>query len=75
VNVLVVDPLTPSTIYAGMGSNGGGGVYKTTDGGLNWVGLNTGLINVNCRAGDGSNNSIDALRESQPEQLTGSRAV
>jgi hypothetical protein len=50
VNVLVVDPLTPGTIYAGMGSNGGGGVYKTTDGGLNWVGLNTGLTNVNCPA-------------------------
>ncbi|HBB89167.1 MAG TPA: hypothetical protein DC047_16295, partial [Blastocatellia bacterium] len=49
VNVLAVDPLTPSTIYAGMGSNGGG-VYKTTDGGVNWVGLNTGLTNVNCPA-------------------------
>ena len=50
VNVLVVDPLAPNTMYAGMGSNGGGGVYKTTDGGLNWIGLNTGVTNANCPA-------------------------
>jgi photosystem II stability/assembly factor-like uncharacterized protein len=50
VNVLAADPLTPTTIYAGMGSNGGGGVYKTTDGGNSWVGLNTGLTGINCPA-------------------------
>ena len=50
VNVLVIDPLTPTTIYAGMGLNSGSGVYKSTDGGINWVGLNTGLTVFNCPA-------------------------
>ncbi len=50
VNVLVVDPLAPNTIYAGTSLNGGTGIYKTTDGGNNWIALNTGLTNVNCSA-------------------------
>ena len=44
INSLVLDPQTPSTIYAG--TTGGVGVYKSTDGGDNWVALNTGLSNA-----------------------------
>jgi len=50
INVLAIDPLTPSTMYAGTSPNGGGGILKSTDGGNNWIGLNTGLTNVNCPA-------------------------
>jgi photosystem II stability/assembly factor-like uncharacterized protein len=38
--VLVVDPQTPSTVYA---ANFSGGVFKTTDGGAHWNATNTGL--------------------------------
>ena len=37
VRSLAIDPITPSTLYAGTD----GGVFKSTDGGENWV--NTGL--------------------------------
>jgi photosystem II stability/assembly factor-like uncharacterized protein len=44
VLALAIDPVT-SALYAGLGGywggSGGGGVYKSTDGGLNWI--NTGL--------------------------------
>jgi photosystem II stability/assembly factor-like uncharacterized protein len=46
VNVLAVDPLTPSTVYAGLGRPGGGtddGVFKTTDGGAHWVRRSSGI--------------------------------
>ncbi len=36
------DPLDSSTIYAG---TGGGGVFKSEDGGFTWVGVNRGLSN------------------------------
>lgn len=35
-----VDPAVPSTIYAGLD---GGGVYKSTDGGLNWKTASSGI--------------------------------
>lgn len=49
VNVLVVDPLSPNTIYAGTGFNNAG-VFKSTDGGSTWNALNTGVSNANCPA-------------------------
>jgi CSLREA domain-containing protein len=43
VTCLAIDPLSPSTLYAGTGS---GGVFKTTDGGRNWSPINNGLGNL-----------------------------
>ena len=34
ITAIVVDPINPNTIYVGTAH---GGVWKTTDGGLNWV--------------------------------------
>ena len=50
VHELVIDPTDPSTLYAGTdwvnpGSSVGDGVFKSTDGGDNWVAINTGLTN------------------------------
>lgn len=39
---LVVDPITPTTLYAGTYL---GGVFKSTNGGGNWNAVNTGLAN------------------------------
>ena len=43
INSLIVDPATPSTLYAGMGS--APSVYKSTDGGANWTPASNGLPN------------------------------
>jgi photosystem II stability/assembly factor-like uncharacterized protein len=40
VQALVIDPSTPSTLYAG---TYGDGVFKTIDGGGSWAASNTGL--------------------------------
>ena len=40
VEVLAVDPLTSSTLYAGTNA---GGAFKSTDAGANWTAVNTGL--------------------------------
>ena len=40
VNTLIVDPLRPDNIYAG---TEGEGIFKSTNGGLSWSSLNTGL--------------------------------
>ena len=40
VYALAIDPTTPSTLYAGTGSDG---VFKSTDGGGSWSAVNTGL--------------------------------
>ena len=47
-NVLI-DPLTPSTMYLGTNSQG---VYRSTDGGATWSAFNTGLPEtcINCMA-------------------------
>jgi uncharacterized repeat protein (TIGR01451 family) len=42
VNSLVVDPASPSTLYAGTFL---GGVFKSTDGGASWAASNDGLTN------------------------------
>ena len=41
---LAIDPVTPSTLYAG---TYGGGVFKSVDGGSSWSAINTGLSNTN----------------------------
>ena len=40
VRALAIDPVTPSTLYAG---TYGGGVFKSTNGGADWSAVNTGL--------------------------------
>ena len=46
INALAIDPVTPSTLYAGTE----GGVFKTTDGGANWSAVSTGLTHTNVLA-------------------------
>ena len=46
INALVVDPATPTTLYAGTG----GGVLKSINGGGNWSPVNTGLTNAGVTA-------------------------
>jgi len=46
VLVLVIDPVTPTTLYAGAG----GGVYKSIDGGGIWSAAATGLPTTNVSA-------------------------
>ncbi|MBE0684838.1 MAG: hypothetical protein IH585_02450 [Anaerolineaceae bacterium] len=43
VITLVIDPTAPTTLYAGTETQG---VFKSIDGGFNWVPSNTGLINL-----------------------------
>ena len=52
VQALAVDPLTPTTLYAGTfdEAGDGGGVFKSTDGGGSWSAINTGLTNPFVRA-------------------------
>jgi len=40
VNTLAIDPINPNFVYAGIALEGG--IYKTTDGGDNWVAMNNG---------------------------------
>jgi hypothetical protein len=47
VQALVIDPVTPTTLYAG---TAGGGVYKSTDGGASWSALNNGLADIDVEA-------------------------
>src|SRR4029077_2609098 len=53
VNALAIDPLAPSTLYAGTGS---GGIFKSTDAGATWRGANAGLT-----SSSGSYGSVAAL--------------
>jgi hypothetical protein len=48
VPILVVDPKTPSTLYAGAAS--GGGIFKSTDGGASWAPSSTGIADRNVAA-------------------------
>ncbi len=47
INSVAFDPSNPKMIYVGTGSygQGGGGVYKSTDGGLTWANSSSGLGN------------------------------
>ncbi len=45
-NVLVIDPSTPATLYAGTST----GVHQTTTGGASWASVSTGLAAGNVRA-------------------------
>src|SRR5207247_10222100 len=47
VRALAIDPLTPTTLYAG---TYGAGVFKSTDGGRSWSGANSGLPDGYVRA-------------------------
>jgi uncharacterized repeat protein (TIGR01451 family) len=47
VLALLVDPASPSTVYA---ATSGSGVFKSTDGGANWAPTNTGLANSSVQA-------------------------
>jgi photosystem II stability/assembly factor-like uncharacterized protein len=47
ITELAIDPTAPSTLYAG---TGGGGVFKSTDGGRRWIAINTGLSSTFARA-------------------------
>jgi len=44
IQAIVIDPITPTTVYAG-GNSSGGGVSKSIDGGVNWQPINNGLAN------------------------------
>ena len=49
LNALAIDPVDPSTMYAGLGDcTHGGGIFKSTDGGQNWRA--SGLLNNVIRA-------------------------
>ena len=43
VQALAIDPLAPTTLYAG---TGGEGVFKSIDGGASWSAMNNGLTNT-----------------------------
>ena len=43
VEAIAIDPLTPTTLYAGTGCSTGSGVFKSTDGGGHWSAVNTGV--------------------------------
>jgi hypothetical protein len=43
VTDVVIDPTTPTTLYAQAFSNSGDGVYKSTDGGATWVSSHVGV--------------------------------
>ena len=43
VFTLVIDPMVPTTLYAGTQTQG---VFKSVDGGFSWVPANSGLVNV-----------------------------
>ena len=47
VKALIINPQTPSTIYAGTEGNG---VYRSMDGGDSWEPINEGLTNLDVRA-------------------------
>jgi photosystem II stability/assembly factor-like uncharacterized protein len=43
VHALSVDPSDPATLYAGALINNDGGIQKSTDGGTNWISVDSGL--------------------------------
>jgi len=61
VTSLLVDPATPSTLYAGVfhATPTGGGVYKSVDGGLRWRFVSGGIISPTGRYYDVNSLAID----------------
>lgn len=57
ITSLVIDPSTPSTIYAGSNQ----GIYKTSDSGESWGMVNTGLLNQEVRQLDINPNNPSIL--------------
>jgi photosystem II stability/assembly factor-like uncharacterized protein len=47
INALAIDPLTPTTLYAGTRHSG---VFKSTNGGGDWSAVNTGLTSISVSA-------------------------
>ena len=47
IATLAIDPITPSTLYAG---TWGDGIFKSTDAGANWSSINTGLSSLHMQA-------------------------
>lgn len=45
IQALAIDPKTPTTVYAGTGTDRAG-VFKSTDGGTTWTAMNTGLPDI-----------------------------
>lgn len=82
---LVVDPVTPTTLYVGTSTNGYdpgysnplvsrgvvNGVFKSTDGGISWVHSSVGLPRLNPADPDSAQRSVLALAlaPSQPSRL------
>src|SRR6185369_9319217 len=53
VSALIVDPLTPATLYVACSNEfgvSGGGIYKSTDGGDHWNLRTTGMTNTDVRS-------------------------
>lgn len=46
INSVEIDPSSPDTIYAGTDWHG---VYKSSDGGMNWSSISSGLVKLNVR--------------------------
>ena len=46
IRALAIDPSAPTTIYSGTDS----GIFKSNDGGVSWVAINSGLTNTNIHA-------------------------
>ena len=47
---LVIDPLTPTTLYVAVIDSAGSGVYKTIDGGNSWNLRSNGMVDANLRS-------------------------
>ncbi len=55
ISWLTLDPVTPTTLYAGIPNLG---IFKSTDGGLNWSATNNGLSNLQVSALTVDRNSV-----------------
>ena len=62
VSALAIDPVNPSTLYASCygAAGGGGGVYRSVDGGANWSLFGAPLASVNALALDLSGRTLYA---------------
>jgi photosystem II stability/assembly factor-like uncharacterized protein len=67
VYALAVDPLQPSTLYAGTHSMG---VFKSLDGGMTWAPKNDGLVTTNHPSPDNLRIRSIAIDPRNPQNLT-----